>query len=60
MKREKCSIAKDLTSDSSVISAEYMNLVIEKLKQPKKNRDSTKVIYHSVWKNFNKIYNALR
>ena len=57
-KRGKCSIAKDLTSDSSVISSEYMNLVIEKLKQWK-NRDSTKAIYHSIWKNFNRFVKRL-
>ena len=51
----KClDISDQPESESSVISTEYMERVLEKLKQ-KKNRDSTKAIYHNVWRNFNRF-----
>ena len=48
------SAVTDDDSFNSNISTEYMNLVLEKLKQAK-NRDSTKAVYHNIWKNFNKF-----
>ena len=57
-KRNKNKNARSTISDSTLhssrISTSHMENLLEQLKQ-EGNRDSTKKVYHTIWKNFNKF-----
>ena len=46
--------SSNISSDSSSISTSHMERILEQLKS-KKNRNTTLLNYHSIWRNFNKF-----